>query len=140
LKGPAFFSLHELFDKATEELEGYTDEIAERALALGGVALGTMRIAANCSRLSEYPHDISSGGEHVEALSNNLTAFGKLVRAAIDVSSKAGDADSSDLFTGVRAARTNCCGLSRPTCKEIDEAYGKSSSYMSPRQVAVSAN
>lgn len=101
VKGPAFFSLHELFDKAAEELEGFADEIAERAVALGGVALGTMRIAANCSRLGEYPHDISSGGEHVEALSNNLAAFGKLVRAAIEVAAETGDADTSDLFTEV---------------------------------------
>src|SRR5574339_962489 len=55
VKGPSFFSLHELFDKVAEELEGFIDEIAERAVALGGVARGTVRIAARSSRLNEYP-------------------------------------------------------------------------------------
>lgn len=104
VKGPSFFSLHELFDKTAEELEGFSDDIAERAVALGGTAFGTVRVAANCSRLSEYPQDISSGGEHVEALSNNLAAFGKSVRSAIETSAETGDADTSDLFTEVSRA------------------------------------
>ena len=31
VKGPHFIGLHELFDKVAEELEGFTDDIAERA-------------------------------------------------------------------------------------------------------------
>lgn len=101
VKGPNFFSLHELFDKVAEELEGFADEIAERAVALGGVAQGTVRVAAKSSRLNEYPLDISAGSKHVEALSNALTVFGKSVRAAIDTAEEAGDADTADLFTEV---------------------------------------
>lgn len=66
VKELSFFSLHELFDKVAQELEGFADEIAERAVALGGVALGTVRVAAKSSRLSEYPLDISAGSKHVE--------------------------------------------------------------------------
>src|SRR5262245_4962736 len=44
VKGPHFIGLHELFDKVAEELEGFTDDIAERAVELGGVALGTIQI------------------------------------------------------------------------------------------------
>jgi starvation-inducible DNA-binding protein len=101
VKGPNFFSLHELFDKVAEELEGFADEIAERAVALGGTALGTLRLAAANSRLSEYPADLSAGSGHVEALSSALAAFGKSLREAIDAASKAGDTDTSDLFTEV---------------------------------------
>jgi len=39
VKGPHFIGLHELFDKVAEELEEFTDDIAERAVELGGVAL-----------------------------------------------------------------------------------------------------
>ena len=41
VKGPHFIALHELFDKINEEVEDYVDDIAERAVQLGGVAEGT---------------------------------------------------------------------------------------------------
>lgn len=99
VKGPNFIALHELFDEVEEQLEEYADEIAERAVELGGVALGTVRIAAKTSRLREYPSDSSAGSEHVIALSAAIAAFGKSVRAAIDDAE--GDADTVDLFTEV---------------------------------------
>jgi starvation-inducible DNA-binding protein len=101
VKGPHFIGLHELFDKVAEELEEYTDDIAERAIELGGVALGTVQVVAKDSRLKAYPLEIASGREHVNALSSALAAFGATARAAIDTSGKAGDADTADLFTEV---------------------------------------
>src|SRR5262245_43604140 len=55
VKGPHFIGLHELFDKIAEDVETYVDEIAERAVQLGGIAQGTVRSAASGSRLEEYP-------------------------------------------------------------------------------------
>jgi starvation-inducible DNA-binding protein len=78
-----------------------TDEIAERAVELGGVALGTIQIVGKSSRLSAYPLDASSGKSHVAALSSVLVNFGKTTRAAIDAVGKIGDADTADLFTEV---------------------------------------
>lgn len=101
VKGPSFIALHELFDKVEEQVEEFADEIAERAVALGGVALGTARVAAKHSRLREYPHNINTGRDHVEALTGALAAFGESIRDAIQAAAKAGDADTSDLFTGV---------------------------------------
>jgi starvation-inducible DNA-binding protein len=101
VKGPSFIALHELFDEVEEELEEHADEIAERAVVLGGTAYGTVRVAAAKSRLSEYPLEIVSGREHVTALSAALAKFGKSVRAAIDAAAELGDADTADLFTGV---------------------------------------
>ena len=46
VKGPSFIALHELFDKVADELEDFTDDIAERAVQLGGVALGTVHRAS----------------------------------------------------------------------------------------------
>ncbi len=46
LKGPNFIGLHERFDKVAEELEKFTDDIAERAVELGGVAAGTVQVVA----------------------------------------------------------------------------------------------
>src|SRR5712691_8645416 len=55
VKGSNFIALHELFDKINEEVEDYVDELAERAVQLGGRAEGTARIAAKRSSLAEYP-------------------------------------------------------------------------------------
>jgi starvation-inducible DNA-binding protein len=55
VKGPSFIALHELFDKANEAVEDYVDDIAERAVQLGGVAEGTACTAARRSSLAEYP-------------------------------------------------------------------------------------
>lgn len=101
VKGPHFIGLHELFDKVAEELEEFTDEIAERAVELGGAARGTVQAIAKSSRLPAYPLDLASGQGHVAALSGVLANFGASARAAIDTAGKAGDADTADLFTEV---------------------------------------
>ena len=101
VKGPHFIALHELFDQINEAVEGYIDEIAERAVQLGGTALGTARLVAERSSLEEYPHDITAGEDHVEAVSNALATFGKATRAAIDQAEDFGDADTTDLLTQV---------------------------------------
>ena len=101
VKGVNFIALHELFDEVEEELEEHADDIAERAVTLGGTAYGTVRSSSSRSRLSEYPADIYSGGDHVAALAAALAHFGKTARAAIDAAAAIGDADTADLFTGV---------------------------------------
>ena len=61
VKGPHFIGLHEIFDKIDEAVEAYVDLIAERIVQLGGIAEGTARVAAERSRLEEYPLDIADG-------------------------------------------------------------------------------
>ncbi len=101
VKGPSFIALHKLFDEAAEQLLEYADEIAERSVALGGTALGTVQVAAERSRLPDYPLEITSGREHALALSHGLAEFAKSVRAAIDAATGLGDADTTDVFTQV---------------------------------------
>ena len=101
VKGPHFIGLHELFDKVAEELEEFTDDIAERAVELGGVALGTIQAVSKKSRLPGYPLDLVSGLKHVTVLSGALAKFGASTRDAIDHAATAGDADTADLFTEV---------------------------------------
>jgi starvation-inducible DNA-binding protein len=101
VKGANFFALHELFDAVGEELEELADEIAERAVVLGGTALGTARTSAARSRLPVYPLQDISSADHVTALSTALAAFAKSTRAAIDVATTQGDAVTADVFTGV---------------------------------------
>jgi starvation-inducible DNA-binding protein len=101
VKGPNFIALHELFDKIAGDVGGHVDEMAERITALGGTAEGTVQAVAGRSKLEAYPLGLSEGRAHLEALAVALARFGKGVRKAINETGKAGDADTSDLFTGV---------------------------------------
>ena len=101
VKGPNFISLHLLFDKINGDVEDYVDQIAERAVQLGGVAEGTARMVARRSSLAEYPASAVDGRSHVEALSSALAAFGAVARKGIDRANDLGDLDTADLFTEV---------------------------------------
>jgi starvation-inducible DNA-binding protein len=101
VKGPNFIALHELFDKISDAMLDHIDTIAERVTSLGGTAEGTVAVAAKRSQLKNYPLSITAGKDHLFYLSTQLAAFGKSVRAAIESTAAAGDADTSDLFTGV---------------------------------------
>src|SRR6266850_1977315 len=101
VKGPHFIGLHELFDKIYEAVEAYVDLIAERIVQLGGIAEGTARVAAERSRLEEYPLDIADGHAHVEAVSKALSTFGREVRKTIDEADELQDADTADMFTEI---------------------------------------
>ncbi len=101
VKGPSFIALHELFDEVATTVQDAADDIAERAVQLGGTAQGTLAVVAKDTSLKPYPTDISKGSDHVEALSSALAAFGKQVRAAIALADELEDADTADLFTGI---------------------------------------
>ncbi len=55
VQGPNFQGLHELFDDVANGVRGYADEFAERAVALGGVARGTLQDAASRTPLPPFP-------------------------------------------------------------------------------------
>jgi starvation-inducible DNA-binding protein len=101
VKGMDFYQLHELFDEIATELEEYVDMVAERVTALGGVAMGTARIAAAESILPEYALDAVSGAEHVTALADRFGAYAKHLREAISSTDELGDADTADLYTEI---------------------------------------
>lgn len=101
VKGPHFIGLHQLFDKIAEEVESYVDLIAERIVQLGGIAEGTVRVAASRTRLEEYPLHIADGAAHVEAVARALSTFGREARMTIEETEELDDADTADIFTEV---------------------------------------
>jgi starvation-inducible DNA-binding protein len=101
VKGPNFYQLHLLFDQINSDVEEYVDLVAERAVQLGGTALGTARSVVSRSQLSEYPVDISNGRDHIAAVSTALATFGKSIRHGIEQSNELHDADTADIFTEI---------------------------------------
>ena len=101
VKGAQFFQLHELFDKLAGTLEDFVDLIAERITAMGGAAMGTARMAANASRLPEYPVEVADSMPVVDALAKRYASLSATTRAAIDTAEQLGDMDTSDLFIDV---------------------------------------
>ena len=103
VKGPHFMPLHELFDSLTDSVRDHADEMAERAVALGGTAAGRTQDVSNASQLAEYPADLVKGSDHVTAVADCLATVANAMRDAIDATDEAGDAVTADLFTGVAA-------------------------------------
>jgi starvation-inducible DNA-binding protein len=101
VKGPAFIALHKLFDDVNEAAAEYADLLAERVVQLGGVAEGTVGIVAERSTLVDYPVGLSTGSEHVAALSDALAGFGRAVRVGIEEMNELEDAGSADILTEI---------------------------------------
>jgi starvation-inducible DNA-binding protein len=98
--GPTFYQLHLLFDKHAEEQNEIVDDLAERVQALGGIAVGDPRHAAELTTIERAP----DGAEDVPAMITRLlyahrTIIGK-VRKAIDATEKTKDWGSNDMLMG----------------------------------------
>jgi starvation-inducible DNA-binding protein len=99
IKGPHFIALHEMFDTFRAEIDIHVDTMAERVAQLGATALGTSQVVAGASTLAPYPTNIYTCKEHLAALIDRYAGIAHAVRAAIDKTDEAGDADTADLLT-----------------------------------------
>ena len=100
--GLQFNDLHKFFDAQYGELNGIVDDVAERARALGSLAMGTMGEFQKQARLKEHP------GQHPGAksmLSNLLSDHESIIRTlradqAICQDTH-GDAGTTDFLIGL---------------------------------------
>jgi starvation-inducible DNA-binding protein len=83
------------------ELDAYTDLLAERLVTLGGVAQGTIRIAALQSTLPEYPSALLDGLGHVRALAERFALYATALRDNITHAADVEDAGSAALYTDI---------------------------------------
>ena len=96
-----FYVLHQLFDDLAVEVLAYVDMIAERATTLGGVAKGTVRMAAANSKLTQSLDTFDNSEFTVKKMVEKYSIIAESTRNAIDVSEKLGDKATADLFTEV---------------------------------------
>lgn len=101
LKGPHFAALHPLIETFAVSLAAHNDEIAERAVTLGGRAYGTSRHVAGASRLPEYPQDTVRDLEHVRLLAERIDVYLRGVREGRGAAEESGDTDTVDLLTTI---------------------------------------
>ena len=104
IKGPHFAALHPLFETYATELAANNDEVAERAVTLGGIVHGTSRQIAKRSRLPDYPAELTRDLDHVRELSQRFGKYLEGVRAARTVATEADDADTEGLLTNIVTA------------------------------------
>lgn len=98
VKGVNFYQLHLVFDSVADTIFPQIDEIAERLTQLGGVANGTVRQAANTSKIPEFDTGLIAGMDYVHALADALGHYCEELREASDKIDEIGDEPTSDFF------------------------------------------
>lgn len=101
LSGASTYHLYELFEEITTELDECIDLLAERITNIGGLAMGTARIAVKQSILPEYPIQMMESKEHVIFLAERLAIYGTLLWENIDRTSVMGDSDTAYLYAEI---------------------------------------
>ena len=101
LKGPQFIGIHLMLDGFRTEQDEWNDTMAERAVQLGGTALGTTQTVGSMTTLAPYPTDTYAVADHLAALIDRFGAYANALHESIDQADEAGDADAADIFTEV---------------------------------------
>ncbi|MEM9775768.1 MAG: DNA starvation/stationary phase protection protein Dps [Chloroflexota bacterium] len=101
VKGMHFEALHVLFDKMADTIFPFGDMVAEQVTALGGTALGTVRMAAGMTELPEFPDDIFDGKSMLQIVVERWAQVAASTKAAISQAEDAGDMGTADMFTEI---------------------------------------
>ncbi|MGE5073802.1 MAG: DNA starvation/stationary phase protection protein Dps [Anaerolineae bacterium] len=103
VKGSDFYQLHKLFDELAEGLLEQIDIVAERIAALGGVAMGTVHMAAQSSRLPEFPARSVLSMACVEVLAVRYASLAETTRSAANMANDQEDETTSNLLQEISA-------------------------------------
>ena len=96
-----FSAMHKFFEEQYDALDAIIDETAERARALGGRSLGSLKEFLLRTRLTEAPARDHTEDEMVAALLADHTALIKSLRTDLDECARLGDAGTADFLTGL---------------------------------------
>ena len=105
VKGKDFYQLHLLYDELAEKLEEPLDLVAERIVLLGGYAFGTVRMAAQNSRISPFPGadqegdtDAMNDPSFLTTLADRWAEYAKAIREDDKTADDLGDPGTTDLY------------------------------------------
>ena len=100
--GPQFNDLHKFFEAQYEALDEIIDEVAERARALDGRALGTLEELRATARLGEKPGAVPAARDMLATLLADHEALIRALREDIDaVNDRHRDVGTADFLTGL---------------------------------------
>jgi starvation-inducible DNA-binding protein len=100
--GPQFNDLHKFFEAQYEALDAVIDDVAERARALGGQAVGTLAEFQSLARLKEHPGRYPAAREMLQDLLSDHEAVIQTLRRDLETAAEQhGDAGTSDFLTGL---------------------------------------
>jgi starvation-inducible DNA-binding protein len=100
--GPQFNDLHKFFEVQYEELEDIVDDVAERARALGGKAIGTLAEFMKHARLQETPGEYPQACDMLAHLLADHEATVRQLRVDLGIcADKYQDMGTNDFLTGL---------------------------------------
>jgi len=100
--GPQFHDLHKFFEEQYNALNEIVDEVAERARALGGKALGTMAEFLKHSRLNEQVAHYPDARDMIANLLADHEAIIQRLRVDLETCSETyHDMGTNDFLTGL---------------------------------------
>ena len=100
--GPHFSDLHKFFESQYEELDDIVDEVAERARAVGGHAIGTLQEFTQHARVKEHPAHYPASREMVADLLGDHETIIRQLREDVQMTAeKYHDVGTSDFLTGI---------------------------------------
>lgn len=102
IQGIQVFAQHQRFSTLVKQFDTYADFIAERIVALGGVASGSLQVAPQPSRIYLYRCDqFNSGQEYIVELADRLTTYSLSLRNYREITHSLGDVDTANLYTEI---------------------------------------
>lgn len=112
VRGPQFFSLHNMLEEQYREIWAALDEIAERMRALGELAPQGFAAFANHTGIKDGDAEKDAKAMIEELVGDHGTVIATL-RAALEVADQAGDEATVDLLTQRLAAHEKTAWMLR---------------------------
>jgi starvation-inducible DNA-binding protein len=97
VEGPHFFELHIKFESLYNHWAEVVDELAERAVTLGGKALPTLKEILGRTRLKEVS-EVPPAQEMVSHLASDLETIVNAARQLKSAAEKSGDEDTANML------------------------------------------